>query len=643
MLPTVHLAGSPRLVASLALAALATAAGAAPPGEVPACPAAADGADGFPSPGAVVHYVEARLAGLRGDAPLEVEELRLALAFDEGSAELRVALAEALASMGQAAAAEAEARRALACDGAGRAAAQAHLLLGRGLLARRQLPPAQAELRAAMAIEASRAAAGEPGDPEAWRLAAGLRVEEGDPAGAATTLEEAVAAVGTDGGGFRDMGRTLLDRGQVARAGPALRRAVELDRGDLDAWRLLALAEEALHRRAPAREAWAALLRLDPENGDALLGLGRLALLEEDDAIGAEWFRRYLRASGEGPEPRLRVALEWLEARRPEEALQQAREGLAAAPGEPRLLLVSGLALQEQRRWPESAAVLGEVPPDAGEIWFSARAALADALSRAGRHEEALSALAPALAARPGDPRLVAQRSGVLLRSGRAGEAVELLAGLRADRARLGDQAALLEIEPALAEALVRAGRADDAVAGLRRAVEAQPASPALRYALGATLEEAGRSGEAVEQMRAVLQLDPENVEALNFIGYQYAEQGVRLDEAEALLRRALQASPRSGHIVDSLGWLMLRKGDVPRAVDLLEQAARLMGPDPTVLEHLGDAYRAAGRSADAATAWRGALRTVGDEPPAEQLRLRASLERKLSGLAAPPPGPVAR
>ena len=54
------------------------------------------------------------------------------------------------------------------------------------------------------------------------------------------------------------------------------------------------------------------------------------------------------------------------------------------------------------------------------------------------------------------------------------------------------------------------------------------------------------------------------------------------------------------------------------------------------MLEHLGDAYRAAGRTADAEAAWRRALGSFGDEPPAEQLRLRASLERKLSGVAAP-------
>jgi predicted negative regulator of RcsB-dependent stress response len=67
------------------------------------------------------------------------------------------------------------------------------------------------------------------------------------------------------------------------------------------------------------------------------------------------------------------------------------------------------------------------------------------------------------------------------------------------------------------------------------------------------------------------------------------------------------------------------------------------VGPDPEVLEHLGDAYRAGGRSAEALAAYRRALGSFSDEPPAEQLRLRASLERKLSSLAAPALEPVAR
>ena len=635
-------AASSRIGVSLLLAAFAALARAAPDTAPPACPAAALASGARPR-GAVAHYLEGRLAGLRGDHPAAAEELRLAVAFDEGSAELRAAWAVALAHQGRLDAAQLEARRAIACDGEGKAASSAHLLLGRILVARRQPGPALAELRAAMAIEAARAAGGERADPEPWRLAADLRAEQGDLEAASRLLEEAVAAVGGDGGGFRELGRTLLERGEAGRAGAALRRAVEVDRGDLEVWRLLAQADELLRRRDEARAAWVALLRLDPENPDALLGLGRLALLDDDGAAAEEWFRRHLRVAGEGPEPRLRVAVEWLEARRPEQALRQAREGLAVAPKDARLLLVAGLSLEELRRWRESAALLGDVSPGAGELWFSARATMAEALARAGRPEEALAALAPALAARPGEPRLVTLQAGIWSRSGRAAQAAAKLGDLREDRARIGDPDGLLQIEEALADALLRDGRGDEAVAGLRRAVEQRPTDTALRYALGSALARNGQLDEAEAQMRALLELDPENAEALNFVGYGYAERGVRLDEAEAMLRRALAAAPQRGHIVDSLGWVVLRKGDVAGAIGLLEQAVRLNGPDPAVLEHLGDAYRAAGRGGDAAATWRLALASFGDEPPADQLRLRASLEQKLAGLAAPALTPVAR
>ena len=600
------------------------------------CPAARSG---YQAQGAVAHFLEGRLAGQRGDTGRAVEELRLAIAFDEGSAELRAALAAALAEAGRVEAAELEARRAIACDPGGRAAASAHLLLGRILLGRRQPEPALIELEAVMAVEAARAAAGERADPEAWRLAAELLVERGDLDGAAALLEAAVVSVGADGGGLRELGRTLVERREPERAARSLRRAVEVDGGDEEAWRLLAQVEERLRRRGEARRDWLSLLRLDPENPEALLGLGRLALLDDDQPAAAEWFRRHLRVAGEGAEPRLRVAVEWLEARRPEEALRLAQEGLAATPGEPRLLLVTGLALDGLRRWREAAAQLQAISPGAGELWFSARATMAEALARAGRPEEALAALAPALAARPGEPRLVALQAGIWARNGRPAEAAAKLGDLRDDRARLGDPAGALEIEEALADALVRDGRGDEAVAGLRRAVEDRPADTSLRYLLGATLARLGRAEEAEAELRGLLVLDPGHAEALNFLGYGYAERGVRLAEAEQLLRRAQAAAPRRGHIVDSLGWLLLRRGDVPGAIEALEQAVRLGGPDPTVLEHLGDAYRAAGRAADAAAAWRRALGSLEEAPQGEQLELRASIERKLTA----PPKPVAR
>ncbi len=83
---------------------------------------------------------------------------------------------------------------------------------------------------------------------------------------------------------------------------------------------------------------------------------------------------------------------------------------------------------------------------------------------------------------------------------------------------------------------------------------------------------------------------------------------GVRLDEAEKLIRRALEIEPDDGFYVDSLGWVYYQRGDYRRAVEHLERAVELAGDDPTVAEHLGDAYSRAGHPTDALRIYRDAL-----------------------------------
>lgn len=598
----------------------------------------------FASGRALGHYLAARLKAATGDLVAAAEELRLAVAYDDASAELRSAHAEALAMVGRLEAAEAEARQALALDGEGRAATAAHVLLARLHAARRDPGQALTALDAAMAVEARRAAAGEKGDPEPWRLAAEQLLQAGDAEGALRVLDDAVARVGSDGAGFREVGRALLERRDLPRAERALRVAVDRSRVDLEAWRLLAEVHEALRRPREAREDLLALLHLEPDDPGAQLAMGRLALADDDLPAAREWFGRHLSGPGAAGEAHLRVAFEWLEARQPEEALAAARQGRALPGAGPRLWLAEGLALEALRRWDEAAAALEQVPVGAGEAWFAARASLAHARSRAGRHAEALAALEPALAARPGEPRLVAARADALARAGRGGEAVAALEAVVAEREAQGDEAALKELYPALAEVLVEAGRAGQAVETLQRALATRPRERTLLYALGAAYERAGRADEALAQMRALLVLEPDHAEALNFVGYTLAEQGVKLEEAEELVRRALRLAPRAGHVLDSLGYIRLRRGDARQAVELLERADRLMGPDAGVLDHLGDAYRAAARPADAQAAWRRALKSVGEAPAAEQVGLRATLERKLKELgAAQERRPVAR
>jgi len=121
--------------------------------------------------------------------------------------------------------------------------------------------------------------------------------------------------------------------------------------------------------------------------------------------------------------------------------------------------------------------------------------------------------------------------------------------------------------------------------------------------------------------MKRAVELNPKNAAALNYLGYTYAEMGVQLDEAERLIRRALEIEPDDGFYVDSLGWVYYQRGDYRHAVEQLERAVELAGDDPTVAEHLGDAYGRAGKPRDALRLYQDALVRAKEAVQVERLK----------------------
>ena len=123
---------------------------------------------------------------------------------------------------------------------------------------------------------------------------------------------------------------------------------------------------------------------------------------------------------------------------------------------------------------------------------------------------------------------------------------------------------------------------------------------------------------------------DPEDRElraaALNHIGYMFAEAGTRLDEARQLLTDALDLQPRAGFIVDSMGWLEFQQGHNDRALDLLKKAFDYSNEDPTVSDHLGDAYARAGDAKKALEFWRHALQL---DPSLDQVKEKVAKSPK--------------
>jgi len=269
----------------------------------------------------------------------------------------------------------------------------------------------------------------------------------------------------------------------------------------------------------------------------------------------------------------------------------------------------------------------------------------AQVLTKLGRFAEAEPFLKRAIANQPSDPRLrmalvevyeaaehfreigkamdeqearypAAERAEVdlrlillLLQADRASEAIAA-ADLGLGRFPNDDRFRLRK-----GEALLMEGKAKEAREVMREkgAVDANDAEQKGRISeayvsAGAREERKGDLAAAEKHMMRAIELDPHNDVALNYLGFMLIEQGVRMDEAIAYIRRALEKEPDNGAYLDSLGWAFFKKKDYAQAEKLLDQAVAAMHDEPEIHEHLAELYYATGRPEDALRSWQTAI-----------------------------------
>jgi len=163
-----------------------------------------------------------------------------------------------------------------------------------------------------------------------------------------------------------------------------------------------------------------------------------------------------------------------------------------------------------------------------------------------------------------------------------------------------------------------------------------------LFYDRGIALERSKDWPRAEGDFTTALRLAPDQPYVLNYLGYSWAEQGRNLVRARQMVERAVQQRPTDGAVIDSLGWVMLRQGDVAGAVKSLERAVELMPEDATLNGHLGDAYWAAGRRREALYQWRRALNLNPEPDDVPKLEAKLHESEQALGIAAVPQIPAA-
>lgn len=312
-------------------------------------------------------------------------------------------------------------------------------------------------------------------------------------------------------------------------------------------------------------------------------------------------------------EVRLHLARALVGEKRYGDAKRQFELLLQTYPNNPDVVYpVALLALQENDR-PLAEAQLKRLTtldvPDKSPAYFY----LGQLADEDGRADEALGYYRQV---GPGEHYLPAQlrAAGLLAKQGKLDEA---RAELRAAAERNPPQRAQMTIGEA---ALLRDAKQTEAALGvLERALEQQPEQPDLLYESALLAEKLGRLELMESRLRKLIALQPEGAQAYNALGYSYADRNLRLPEARQLVEKALQLAPNDPFILDSMGWVLYRQGDLEGALGYLQRAFALR-LDPEIAAHLGEVLWMLGRKDEA----RSLLRDAQKKDPTHEVLAEA-------------------
>ena len=182
----------------------------------------------------------------------------------------------------------------------------------------------------------------------------------------------------------------------------------------------------------------------------------------------------------------------------------------------------------------------------------------------------------------------------ILVRQDKFSEARQLLANAPAGTEE--ERVQLIISEGAL---LREAKQTEAAFALLDNALKKRPEQPDLLYETALLAEKLGKMDILESRLRKLIKLRPDSAQAYNALGYSFAERNIKLAEARELINHALKLLPDDPFILDSLGWVLYRQGDLQGALAYLEQAYAKRD-DPEVAAHIGEVLWALGRKEEA-------------------------------------------
>jgi len=437
---------------------------------------------------------------------------------------------------------------------------------------------------------------------------------------------------------------------------------------------LLGDAYTQTHDFPKAEGAYRKAVDLDPSELNHLRGLGQTLLSEEKYSDALVVYQKLVDLMPDEADNYLRIAQIYRELHQLDKAEENLVKARQYAPGSLEVRYNEAMIYQSQGRYDDAIRVLSDAVTDIksqSNVLPSRRRSLAilyqqlgmlyrdtqnyqaaiytfQELGHLGEEEDhrarlllmdtyrmakdlpkALQVGREALAKYPTDPSIRQSQALLLAENQQTDEAIKVLQVNNKDGA--ADRETLLN----LAQIYERGHRYKEAEDAAHRA-EALPGDPRENETawllLGAIYERQKQFDKAEEQFKKVLTVNPKNAIVLNYYGYMLADRGIRLDEAQDFVQRALDQEPFNGAYLDSLGWVYYKQNKTDQAETTLRKAVERESHDPTIRSHLGDVYAKQGRMDLAAAEWEKSLsewrRTLPGDLESDRV---AEVEKKLN------------
>lgn len=471
--------------------------------------------------------------------------------------------------------------------------------------------------------------------------------------------------------------RLYTEHGEMQKAAQVIANVPADDRTERMNFALAGI-DEQLKKPKEAAEAYRAVLSDDPDNADARKGLAQALMQSGDTEAAAKVYAEILKTDPQDPQALIRqseierrdgkyedalATLKKAEELAPDNLELQYNEGLvydalgrfddaakmfkqaldasnspegkySDADKSNRALFMDRLAnvYREQDKTDDAIAVYKQMEAMGGDYAPRAVSNEVDTYREAHQWAAALKAAADAAKAMPKNRDIQLSYASQLADSGKVDEAVKLAnAQLSAKGNTPEDRAVYYTV----ANIYVRAKRWKDAMAEVEKAEASstQPADKAFFYYFRghvADLEKMYDQAEA--DFRKGLEIQPDSPVIENDYGYMLAERGVRLDEAVAMLKKAVDSDPQNAAYLDSLAWAYYKQGQYALAENFERKAVRRQGTDPTLLDHLGEIEAKNGKLQDAVNDWQKSLELYAnslsaDADPADVRKVQSKLE----------------